>query len=348
MRKGDRYGTHRVIDPRGALPQPAVRLDNTMEIYDNEVLIDVQTLNIDSASFTQLSDAAGGDEEQIAEAIKAIVGERGKMQNPVTGSGGMLIGTVKEVGPNRSNHDLQPGDRIATLVSLSLTPLKIHAINGMRANIDQVDVEAGAILFDSGIYARLPEDMEDTLAPAVLDVAGAPAQTARLVKPGDTVFIIGAGGKSGLLCLHEARKRAGVSGRVIGLSRSDAGVARIRETGLADVALQGDATRPVEILKMVEETTGGSLADVVINTVNIANTEMSSILTCKDNGLVYFFSMATSFTRAALGAEGVGKDVTMIIGNGYCRDHAAISLHVLRENPILHEMFTRMYARTNA
>jgi len=344
MQKGDEFGMHRVIEPEGVLPQAALKIDNAMEIYDNEVLIDVQTLNIDSASFTQLKEVAGGDEHRIAEQIKSIVGERGKMQNPVTGSGGMLIGTVKEVGPSRSKIDLKPGDRIATLVSLSLTPLKINAVTGIRPNIDQVDVDAQAILFDSGIYAKLPEDMEDTLALAVLDVAGAPAQTAKLVKPGDTVFIIGAGGKSGLLCLHEAKKRAGVSGTVIGLSRSDAGVARIGETGLADVVLQGDASRPAEILRMVDDATDGGLADVVINNVNIPNTEMSSILACKDDGVVYFFSMATSFTKAALGAEGVGKDVNMIIGNGYTKDHAAISLQVLRENPTLREMFTRMYA----
>ena len=62
MKKGHKYGTHRVISPKGVLPQPADKLDNNMdEIYDNEILIDVQTLNIDSASFTQSSNQAGGD-----------------------------------------------------------------------------------------------------------------------------------------------------------------------------------------------------------------------------------------------------------------------------------------------
>ena len=45
MKKGCPYGTHRVISPKGVLPQPADVIDNTMEIYDNEVLIDVKTLN---------------------------------------------------------------------------------------------------------------------------------------------------------------------------------------------------------------------------------------------------------------------------------------------------------------
>ena len=235
------------------------------------------------------------------------------------------------------------GDKIVSLVSLSLTPLKIDRITRVMTDIDQVHVEAQAVLFESGIYAKLPDDMEETLALAVLDVAGAPAQTAKLVKPGDTVLIIGAGGKSGLLCLHEAKKRAGISGTVIGMSHSNAGIERVKETGLADIVVQGDASNAVELYDKIMKATNGRLADVVINNVNIPNTEMGSILSTKDNGILYFFSMATSFTKAALGAEGVGKDINMIIGNGYTRNHAEITLQVLKENPVLRKMFKELY-----
>ncbi|MBQ2084169.1 MAG: L-erythro-3,5-diaminohexanoate dehydrogenase, partial [Firmicutes bacterium] len=61
-------------------------------------------------------------------------------------------------------------------------------------------------------------------------------------------------------------------------------------------------------------------------------------------GTVYFFSMATSFTKAALGAEGVGKDVTMIMGNGYAKGHAEITLQVLREHEGIRKLFEEMYA----
>jgi L-erythro-3,5-diaminohexanoate dehydrogenase len=344
LKKGNKYGVHRVIEPEGVLPQPAWKIDNYMdEIYDNEILIDVHTLNIDSASFTQIEEEAGGDVEKIKAKMLQIVEERGKHHNPVTGSGGMLIGTVEKMGEALKDHELKIGDRIATLVSLSLTPLRIDEIIEVKKNIDQVHIRGKAILFESGIYAKLPEDMEDTLALAVLDVAGAAAQTAKLVKPGDTVLIIGAGGKSGLLCLHEAKKRAGITGSVIGLGHSNSSCDRIRELGAADIVLQGDATNPLEILDLVSEATGGKLADLVINTVNIQNTEMASILATKDDGRIYFFSMATSFTKAALGAEGVGKDVEMIVGNGYTKGHAEISLEVLRENEKLKEIFTRLY-----
>ena len=40
--------------------------------------------------------------------------------------------------------------------------------------------------------------------------------------------------------------------------------------------------------------------------------------------------MATSFAAAALGAEGLAADVTMLIGNGYVPGHAAFALDLVR------------------
>ncbi|WP_034600654.1 L-erythro-3,5-diaminohexanoate dehydrogenase [Clostridiisalibacter paucivorans] len=345
MKKGCAFGTHRVIEPKGKLPQPATKIDNNMDIYDNEILINVQTLNIDSASFTQIKEQAGGDVEKIKEIMKGIVAERGKHQNPVTGSGGMLIGTIEKIGPAMEGKtDLKVGDKIATLVSLSLTPLRIDEILEVRKDIDQVDIKGKAILFESGIYAVLPNDIPENLALSVLDVAGAPAQTAKLVKPGDTVVIIGGTGKSGMLCLYEAKKRAGVTGKVICLGHSEDAMKRVRSANLADIYIQADATNAVEVMEKISEATNGEMADITINNVNVSNTEMGSILATKDDGLVYFFSMATSFTKAALGAEGVGKDVTMIVGNGYTKGHAEISLQILRESETLRKLYEELYA----
>ncbi len=346
MKKGNKYGLHRVIEPQGVLPQPANKIDNNMdEIYDNEILIDVQTLNIDSASFTQIEEQAGGDKEKIAQIMFDIVAKQGKHRNPVTGSGGMLLGTVEKIGDALlGKTDLKVGDKIATLVSLSLTPLRIDKIKDIRPDIDQVDIDGKAILFESGIYAKIPSDMPETLALSALDVAGAPAQTAKLVKPGDTVLIIGAGGKSGMLCCYEAKKRAGVTGKVIGLCHSERSTKRLIDLDLCDHVFAADATQPVPILDKIEELTNGEMCDVIINNVNITDTEMTSILTAKDNGIVYFFSMATSFTKAALGAEGVGKDVNMIVGNGYTKGHAEITLQILRESEKIRKVFTELYA----
>ncbi len=343
FKKGDIYGTHRVLEPKGVLPQPADKVDNTMMVYDNEVLIDVDTLNIDSASFTDIERRAKGDIEEIKNIIMNIVDTTGKHKNPWTGSGGMLIGKVKEVGPNYEG-DLKAGDKIATLVSLSLTPLKLEEIVEVRPEIDQVDVVGQAILFQSGIYAKLPKDIPQTLALSVLDVAGAPAQTAKICKPGDTVVILGGGGKSGILCCWQARKQVGINGKVICVDGFKKSINRAMSVNCADEYMVVNATDAVAMYKEISEATDGELADVVINVVNIPNTEMASIMACKDGGLVYFFSMATNFTKAALGAEGVGKDVNMLIGNGYTKGHAEVALQVLREDERIRNLFAQLYA----
>jgi L-erythro-3,5-diaminohexanoate dehydrogenase len=340
-----RYGTHRVIEPAGVLPQAAWKIDNRMTIAADEILIDVTALNVDAASFTQIKAEAGGDPERVGRIVQRIVDQRGKLHNPVTGSGGMLIGRVREIGAALQHRaDLAVGDRIATLVSLSLTPLRIDTIRAVHLQRDQIEIEGQAVLFETGLYARLPEDLPEAVALAVLDVAGAPAQTARLVRTGDTVLVIGGAGKSGTLCVYEARKCVGADGRVIGVAPSADECTRMRELGWVDHALQVDATDAVALMEAVAGVTAGRLADLVINCVNVPGTEMGAILATRDRGRIYFFSMATSFTAAALGAEGVGKDIEMLVGNGYAKGHAAHALALLRESAVLRQLFEQRFA----
>ena len=344
MKKGSKYGTHRVIKPEGSLPQPAIKISNDMEIYSNEILIDVDYLNIDSASFNQLKKEAKDDLEKIKTKIMEIVNERGKMQNPVTGSGGMLIGKVEKIGEDlKDKLDLAEGDKIATLVSLSLTPLKIDKILNINPEIDRVEIKGKAILFESGIYAKLPGDMEQTVALAALDVAGAPAQVRKIVKKGNSVLILGATGKSGLLSSYMAKKMVGNQGKVIGQARNEFRAKFLENTNFCDEIIIADVLRPVDVLEKTLNANNGNEIDISINCLSIPNTELSSILPVKDGGIVYFFSMATSFTKAALGAEGVGKDVTMIIGNGYTKNHAQITLDLLRESETLKQIFKEQY-----
>ena len=344
MVKGNKYGTHRVIEPKGMLPQSAFKISNDTTIYDNEILIKVDYLNIDSASFTQLKQEAGGDLDKIKNKILEIVQERGKMQNPVTGSGGMLIGKVEKIGDDLIDKiDLQVGDKIASLVSLSLTPLKIEKILDINPDIDRVEIEGKAILFESGIYSKLPADMEATLALAALDVAGAPAQVKSLVKEGDTVLILGATGKSGLMCSYMAKKMVGKNGKVIGQARNETRAKFLRETDFCHKIIIADVLNPTNVLEETLRINDGIEVDISINCLSIPNSELASILPVRDKGIVYFFSMATSFTKAALGAEGIGKDVTMIIGNGYTRNHAEITLDLLRESSTLRKIFEEKY-----
>ncbi len=339
-------GTHRVVEPAGAMPQSAWKLDNTPIAFDNEILCDVEVLNIDSASFKQISDECGADAKKIEAHILNIVRERGKQHNPVTGSGGMFIGYVLKIGEKlRDKIDLKPGDRIASLVSLTLTPLHVEAITRIDVSTGRVWIRGKAVLFESGLWSKLPDDIDENVALAVLDVAGAPAQVKRMCRPGQSVVVVGADGKSGMLSCAQAKAQVGASGKVIGIAPWDdtPSAKLLQQNALVDEFIVADARNTLELSEKVRAALP-ELADIVINCVNVPNTELGSILCTKDDGIVYFFSMSTSFTAAALGAEGVGKDVTMIVGNGYAKGHADTALQTLRDNPAIHAYFNSKYA----
>ncbi len=339
----DWYGVGRVLAEPGVLPQRAKRLNPQLPLKAGELLIDVERLNIDAASFKQLKTECNGDVQAVISAITRIVAERGKMQNPVTHSGGMLIGRVREITPEHPAFGrLKVGQRIATLVSLTLTPLLISKVKAIQLDIDRLDVEGHAILFPSGIFAPLPDDLPETLSLAALDVAGAPALVARAVKPGMTVLMLGAG-KSGALCLAQARESLRGTGRLIAADISAPALEALRSLSLCDETVVCDATDALSLHAQIAALTKGQLADVVVNCASVGNTEMASILSVKDGGQVVFFSMATSFTAAALGAEGVGKDVTMIVGNGYVPGHAELTLDLLRRHVPLQNLFKSRY-----
>ncbi|MCA1655972.1 MAG: L-erythro-3,5-diaminohexanoate dehydrogenase [Pseudonocardiaceae bacterium] len=269
------YGLHRVVEPAGVLPQQAWRLSTEPQSWPDEVLIDVERLNLDAASYRQLREQHCSP-AAVRDAVLEIVATRGKMHNPVTGSGGMLLGTVREVGPE-SPLGLNTGDRIATLVSLTLTPLRIDdGLADWSGEREQVPCRGTAVLFGRSIAAVLPPDLPDELALSVLDVCGAPALTDRVVREAgnqSSVLVLGGGGKSGSLSL--------------------------------------------------------------------------AVLATADGGTIVFFSMATSFSAAALGAEGLAADVRMLIGNGFVPGHAQFALELFRATPGVRELFERRERHTS-
>jgi L-erythro-3,5-diaminohexanoate dehydrogenase len=313
-------GLSRVREPAGVLPQAAWRLDASPRIGADEVRIRVERLN---------------DGAAVRAEVLEIIGTRGKMQNPVTGSGGMLIGVVDEVGPE-SPLPVRTGDRVATLVSLTLTPLAISdGLSGWDGLSEQAPARGHAILFGRSVVAVLPDDLPAELA---LAVCGAPALTDRIVRghPGPvSVAVLGGAGKSGSLALAAA----GLAGaRTVGVVVSESERDTLTEAGLADRVAVADARDPVAVSAAVIAALGAP-ATVTVVCVDVPGCEHGAILATADGGTVIFFSMATSFPAAALGAEGLAADVTMLIGNGYLPGHAAFAVDLVRKVPAVRALF---------
>ena len=378
-------GLNRVADPAerlaGVLPQAAWRLDPSPRIRAGEVRIRVDRLNLDAASYRQLSEADDGDGDAIRDAVREIVESRGKMHNPVTGSGGMLTGVVDEVDAD-SPLGLKPGDRIATLVSLTLTPLKIYDGLAVAGTVSRSRSPATGTRSCSAVRSRpcclttcqcrclwrswtsavrlllrngslrgwawtegkIPggspteRRQESPLGPPPLTVMG--QSWPSLAQPG----------KSGSLSAAAARSAG--AGHVIGVVPTEAEASLLREVGsatpapttpatgpLVDEIVIADARQPVPLAEAVAGA--GGPADVTVVCVDVAGCEGGAILSTAQGGTVIFFSMATSFSAAALGAEGVAADVTMLVGNGYTPGHADLALDLIRGNAAVRALFTR-------
>jgi len=254
----------------------------------------------------------------------------------------MLVGRVREVGPRHpAAGRLAPGDPVASLVSLTLTPLSLDEIRTVHLDTDRVEASGTAILFERTLWARLPGDFPEEVALAVFDVAGAPAAVLRDARPGQTVLVVGTG-KAGLLSLAAAREAVGASGRILAVEPSLRSAERARALGFADAVLSVDARDAAAMLEAVQGATEGRLADLVVNVANAAGTEAATILCARDDGAVIFFGMATSFSAAALGAEGLAKPTRLSIGNGFVPGHDETALGLLRRHPALARAFEEL------
>ena len=320
---------------RAAAGRPAPR--HPPELWPDEVRIRVERLNLDAASFRQLERKHAGDGDAVRAEVLDIVATRGKMQNPETGSGGMLVGTVEEVGPESPPLGLRVGDRVATLVSLTLTPLvdrgrprplgrpqRAGARRRLRHPVRPLDRRAdprrprpGAGARGDGRLRRARADRR--VVRGYVDRAERPTH-----RPS---WRSSAGPASRGRCRWPPPPRPAPPAPSA-WCRTGPRPTCSRPAGLADAVALADARDPVA--SPARSARPGGPADVTVVCVDVPGCEGGAILSTADRGTVIFFSMATSFSAAALGAEGLAADVTMLVGNGYVPGHADYAMSLLR------------------
>ena len=329
----DSFGLERSIEPRHALAQQAWKIDNTMTLRSDEVLIDVKIININLASFNEILDETGEDRALLCQRVLEIVRERGKLHNPVTNSGGMLYGTVVELGPSYPNiYHIRPKDEIISLSSLTVTPLHITQILRIDYESAQLEVEGQAILYANSPVVKKPPDLPLRAVIAAMDEAGAPTRSYQIVQPGQDVLILGASGRIGLMCGYAAKDKMGSSGRLVGIVRDQESRIQMEQCSVFDEVLELDATN----LSALCGTPHAEIIqrfDVVINCINTADTEAASLLAVKNHGTIYFATICCDYKFVALTAESIGKEIQVIPYTGFLEGHADYTLGLMRRFP---------------
>jgi L-erythro-3,5-diaminohexanoate dehydrogenase len=321
-----RLGADRVVAPPGALPQPADRLDASPPMRPFEFEVAVERLCLDSTSLRNVRETCGADPERMGARILEIVAARGKMHNPDTGSGGVLLGTVTAVG-ERFGDPPAVGARIVTLASLTMTALRLESVDRLDPHDAQVEVTGTAYVSDSAPWGPVPDDLPFDRVLEVYDVYGAASHTRNLAPRSGTVCVLGTGHAGRLACA--AARDAMEDGTVIAVDVDPDAVERVRADGLCDIAVAADLRDPLAAVRAVRAA-GGGPADLTVVVVNATGCEPAAILLTAEGGTVLFFSMATTFTTAALTADGMGHDVRMLVGSGYTPDVGAYALDLVR------------------
>ena len=178
QRIGEGLGVDRVIAPEGSLPQPADRLDASGPVRPHEFEVAVERLCLDSTSFRNIRERCDADPQRMAARIAEIVAERGKMHNPETDSGGVTLGTVTAVGAELADPPAV-GDRIVTLASLTLTPLRIDAVADVDPDSAQIEVRGTAYVLRRAPWGPMPDDIPLDTALEIYDVYAAASHTGR-------------------------------------------------------------------------------------------------------------------------------------------------------------------------
>lgn len=337
----EELGIGRSLEPANSILQPAWKIDNDMTLRPGEILIDVKIININLTSFNEIIDETEFDELLFRKRVMNIIQERGKLHNPITGTGGMLFGRVRKMDPQYKNpYHLNVGDDIISLTSLSVTPIRLDRIVSVDFKYAQLVVEGQCVLFSASPILKMPSDLPMRTAIAALDEAGAPTRAYQIVRPGDRVLIIGASGKSGALVAHAVHKKLQGTGSIVGIVINDIHRKKAQTCPFFDDVIVIDAASTEQVCHSDMQSRYANSFDVVINCVNKPGTELITLISAKNKGTVFFATLGSDYKLAALTAESIGMEVSMIPYTGYVENHAEFTLSLLREYPNLHNFLT--------
>ncbi|MDA8264433.1 MAG: L-erythro-3,5-diaminohexanoate dehydrogenase [Actinomycetota bacterium] len=332
-------GIWRSRAPVGAFPHIAGKLDAESAANDYEAEIEVEWLNIDATSYRQLRQSCAAEPDAMATAIRAIVSERGKLHNPATGSGGVLVGRLTRLGSLSWLDEQLVGQRVVPLASLIATPLSLESVGPVEPDNPQVPVVGRAIVTGRMSCAAVPDDLPLEAVLSALDVYPAASHTKALARLGAHVLVIGCG-HAGLSAVAAARETVGANGLVTVIDTSEAALELACGIDPGVVAIAGDA-RDAVVLAEGFTARGLRPADLTLLCTTVEGCEGTAILLTAADGTVLFFSTATSFSAAALGADSLSSLASLTIPNGFTEDRGSYLLGLLRRKPSLLQVFSR-------
>ena len=349
------YGLARVTEPDGVAPAAAWKVDNSSKLGKREARLRISRIHLEWDNFQQICSSCGYDERKIKARISDLVEKRGKLHNPFTKSGGVLIGTVEEISADMpDSFRAAPGDCIYCIASLSSIPVYIEEIKKIDFHYGQIVCEGYGIIFEATPFYPVQADLSPDYTLAAIDEAGSlfGSYNIALDHGNRNILILARTTYAALLYAAVMREAAGEECRISvvmqkesreGLSRQD--MLSVLEKVAQNVYFT-DLTEPIRaydaLTSCLPELT---LTDQVIVAEDTFGAETLAVMLVKLFGDIYFPSAENHYGTAQLVAESMGKIVTMHASDQYLKDYPDFTLRIVRGIMPQLEEINRLYGK---
>lgn len=329
------YGLKRVAEPQYVLPTSAWKLDNSCNIYPNELRISVRRIHLEGTSFKQICTESNYNEEKIKQKIIDIIIRRGKLHNPVTDTGGLAFGTVEEIGEEFYNpQNLKVGDSIICNASLASVPIQIENILAIDHVFNQIDASGYAILHDHVPIIKIEEDMPVNLLLYTLDESGTLYRLSQLAEGQSKFLIVGNNMITNLIFGYVIRRQVGAKGEIVCLLDKKTGM-QVMGDGIDQlIAHVFNEVHFLNILKpihAVERLKLNQQFDLSVNCAEIPGAETINILATKAGGTVLFANLINNLKISLYITESISKPLNVENAEGYLEDYETFDIALVRE-----------------
>jgi transcriptional regulator with PAS, ATPase and Fis domain len=334
----DTFGINRVIEPKGAIPVTAWKIDNSRTINEREIRINIRIVHLEKSSFDQICYQCGYDEDRIKENIFDLIQKRGKLHNTFTDSGGMVCGEIEEIGEafNKHRPNYKIGDQVLCNTTTTSIPLFLEAIHSIDYNYGELMVTGYAILFESSPMFIKPDRLALNYTMTTLDEAGSVYTINTMVQPGMRILVLGKDLVSTMIYIGAVKKALGENCYILVIMDNEACGILTRdqiETALSkyvDRFRLLDVTNPIKALEEIlyEDS---HLMDFTINCEDLSGSEVLSVLMTKEKGSLYFTNLRNGYSKAILIAESMGKEITTYALDQYYEGYDNFTIQLLSD-----------------
>ena len=327
------YGLKRVAEPQYVLPTSAWKLDNSRNIYPNELRISVRRIHLEGTSFKQICTESNYNEEKIKQKIIDIIIRRGKLHNPVTDTGGLAFGTVEEIGEEFYNpQNLKVGDTIICNASLASVPIQIENILAIDHVFNQIDASGYAILHDHVPIIKIEEDMPVNLLLYTLDESGTLYRLSQLAEGQSKFLIVGNNMITNLIFGYVIRRQVGAKGEIVCLLDKKTGM-QVMGDGIDQlIAHVFNEVHFLNILKPIHAVERLKLNQQFdLSCAEIPGAETINILATKAGGTVLFANLINNLKISLYITESISKPLNVENAEGYLEDYETFDIALVRE-----------------